>query len=60
MKLKNILTYLPSSVYDLPPRSENNDNPERSDEWLIEAIPKDRRKVYKSRNITFFPIRKYL
>tara|TARA_B100000401_G_scaffold418768_1_gene342879 strand:- start:443 stop:1990 length:1548 start_codon:yes stop_codon:yes gene_type:complete len=48
---KNILTYLPSSVYDLPPRSENNDNPNRSDEWLIEAIPKDRRKVYKSRNI---------
>ena len=48
---KNILTYLPSSVYDLPPRSDNNDNPNRSDEWLIEAIPKDRRKVYKSRNI---------
>ena len=48
---KNILSYLPSSVYDLPPRKENKDDPERRDEWLIEAIPKDRRKVYKSRKI---------
>ena len=26
-------------------------NPNRKDEWLINAIPKDRRKVYKSRKI---------
>ena len=25
--------------------------PNRKDEWLVEAIPKDRRKVYKSRKI---------
>ena len=48
---KKILSYLPSSVYDLPPRSKNNDNPNRKDEWLIEAIPKSRRKVYNSRKI---------
>ena len=48
---KKILSYLPSSVYDLPPRSKNNDNPNRRDEWLIEAIPKSRRKVYNSRKI---------
>ena len=48
---KDILSYLPSSVYDLPPRSEITDDPNRKDEWLVEAIPKDRRKVYKSRNI---------
>ena len=48
---KNILSYLPSSVYDLPPRKESKDDPKRKDEWLIEAIPKDRRKVYKSRKI---------
>ena len=48
---KDILSYLPSSVYELPPRSENNDNPNRKDDWLINIIPKDRRKVYKSRKI---------
>ena len=48
---KDILSYLPSSVYELPPRSENNDNPNRKDDWLINVIPKDRRKVYKSRKI---------
>ena len=48
---KKILSYLPSSVYELPPRSEINDDPERSLDWLIEAIPKDRRKVYNSRKI---------
>jgi len=48
---KKILSYLPSSVHDLPPREKNKDNPNRKDEWLIEAIPKNRRKVYKSRKI---------
>ena len=48
---RNILSYLPSSVYELPPREKGDDNPERKDEWLIKAIPKDRRKVYKAREI---------
>ncbi len=48
---RNILSYLPSSVYELPPRIKPLDNPERKDDWLINAIPKDRRKVYKSRKI---------
>ena len=48
---KKILSYLPSSVYELPPRSKINDDPNRKDDWLIKAIPRDRRKVYKSRDI---------
>ncbi len=49
---KRILSYLPSSVYQLPPRSDSNtDTHDRKDEWLLEAIPKDRRKVYNSRKI---------
>ena len=48
---KNILSYLPSSVYDLPPRLKFKDDPNRKDEWLIEAIPKNRRKVYNFRKI---------
>ena len=48
---KDILSYLPSSVYELPPRGNINDDPNRKDDWLIDFIPKDRRKVYKSRKI---------
>ena len=48
---KKILSYLPSSVYELPPRIKCKDDPERNIEWLINAIPRDRRKVYKSREI---------
>ena len=48
---KEILSYLPSSVYELPQKINSTDDPNRRDEWLIKAIPKDRRKVYKSRDI---------
>ena len=48
---RKILSYLPPSVYELPSRKETKDDPLRKDEWLIEAIPKDRRKVYNMRKI---------
>jgi acetyl-CoA carboxylase carboxyltransferase component len=53
---RRFLSYLPSSVYELPPRSEPNDDvrrddPVRRDSWLIEAVPRDRRKVYDMRRI---------
>jgi acetyl-CoA carboxylase carboxyltransferase component len=58
---------MPSSVYDLPPRAELTDDPERRDDWLISAVPRDRRKVYKMRPIiesvvdqdSFFEIGKF-
>jgi len=48
---RRFLSYLPSSVYDLPPRGPVNDDPERREEWLGDAIPRDPRKVYKMRAI---------
>src|ERR1700675_3960226 len=48
---KRFLSYLPSSVYDLPPRGPVNDDPERREEWLSDAIPRDPRKVYRMRAI---------
>jgi acetyl-CoA carboxylase carboxyltransferase component len=48
---KRFLSYLPSSVYDLPPRGPVTDDPERREEWLSDAIPRDPRKVYKMRPI---------
>ena len=48
---KRFLSYLPSSVYELPPRGPVSDDPERREEWLSDAIPRDSRKVYKMRAI---------
>ena len=48
---KRFLSYLPSSVDELPPLTESNDDPERSDESLLEIVPKDPRKVYKMHTI---------
>ena len=50
---RRFLSYLPSSVFDTPPRAPETerDDPERRDDWLIDAIPRDRRQVYKVRPI---------
>src|SRR5499425_1195127 len=48
---RRFLSYLPSSVYDLPPRGPQTDDPHRREEWLGDAIPRDPRKVYKMRAI---------
>ncbi len=45
-RARRFLSYLPSSVYELPPRTACDDDPGRSDPWLIEAVPKDARKVF--------------
>jgi len=48
---RRFLSYLPSSVYDVPPRGPIADDPARREEWLADAIPRDVRKVYKMRAI---------
>jgi acetyl-CoA carboxylase carboxyltransferase component len=48
---RRFLSYLPSSVYDLPPRGPQEDDPGRQDEMLFQAVPKDKRKVYRMRKI---------
>lgn len=48
---RRFLSYLPSSVHGLPPRLASEDDPERREESLMQAIPRDRRKVYKMRPI---------
>src|SRR5204862_122823 len=45
-RARKFLSYLPNSVHEVPERKENNDDPERSDPWLIEAVPRDPRKVF--------------
>lgn len=48
---RRFLSYLPSSVYELPPTLPCADNPERRDEALMNAVPRNRKQVYKMRPI---------
>lgn len=48
---RRFLSYLPSSVYELPPTIPCDDSPERSDGRLLRVVPRDRRQVYKMRPI---------
>jgi acetyl-CoA carboxylase carboxyltransferase component len=48
---RRFLSYLPSSIDELAPRGPIGDNPDRREDWLVGAIPRDRRRVYKARPI---------
>ncbi|HEV2302778.1 MAG TPA: carboxyl transferase domain-containing protein [Stellaceae bacterium] len=48
---RRFLSYLPASVFELPARTASEDDPRRRDETLFEAVPRERRKVYKMRPI---------
>ena len=50
-RTRRFLSYLPSSVYELPPRGPSADDPARRDEFLVSAVPRDRREVYRMRPI---------
>jgi acetyl-CoA carboxylase carboxyltransferase component len=50
-RTRRFLSYLPSSVHDVAPRAEITDDPERRDDWLLDAIPRATRQVYKIRPI---------
>jgi acetyl-CoA carboxylase carboxyltransferase component len=48
---RRFLSYLPASVHELPPTVACDDDPERGEELLIKAVPRNRRQVYKMRPI---------
>ncbi|WP_131871438.1 MULTISPECIES: carboxyl transferase domain-containing protein [unclassified Bradyrhizobium] len=48
---RRFLSYLPPSVYELPPTLPCTDDPERGDEALMNAVPRNRKQVYKMRPI---------
>ena len=49
--VKQFLSYLPSNVWELPPRGDTGDDPERREESLLSAIPREKRRTYNPRRI---------
>ena len=45
-QIRQWLSYLPSNVWELPPRVEPADDPDRRDERLRRLVPRDRRRAY--------------
>ncbi|MGE4605564.1 MAG: carboxyl transferase domain-containing protein, partial [Myxococcota bacterium] len=50
-RTRRFLSYLPSSVHELPPRGPQHDDPARREDFLIDVVPRSRRAVYKMRRI---------
>jgi acetyl-CoA carboxylase carboxyltransferase component len=50
-RARRFLSYLPSSVDELPPLAPPHDDPERREAELLHLVPKDPRKVYKMRRL---------
>jgi acetyl-CoA carboxylase carboxyltransferase component len=46
--VRRFLSYLPSNVWEMPPRLECGDPPERRDESLISIIPRGQRRPYSA------------
>ena len=50
-QVRRFLSYLPRSVHELAPVTACHDDPNRVEDWLKDAIPRDRRKIYDPRRI---------
>ena len=48
-QVRRVLSYLPSNVWQLPPRQASADDPKRRDEALLSLIPRNRRRGYDPR-----------
>ena len=49
--IRRFLSYLPDSVWQMPPRMETGDDPKRREEKLLSAIPRESRRGYNPRAI---------
>jgi acetyl-CoA carboxylase carboxyltransferase component len=50
-QVKRFLSYLPSSVFELPPRAAPQDDPQRREEDLLAIIPRNPRRAYDTRRV---------
>ncbi|MPY95544.1 MAG: methylmalonyl-CoA carboxyltransferase, partial [Acidimicrobiia bacterium] len=50
-RTRRFLSYLPQNVDQLPERGPVTDDPERREEKLVSIVPRDRRRVFKMRDV---------
>jgi len=50
-QIRQFLSYLPSSVYQVPPHRECQDDPNRREEALLSIVPRNRKKTYDPRRL---------
>lgn len=50
-QIRCFLSYLPSNVWQIPPRATQVDDPHRREDELISIIPRDRRRAYDVRRL---------
>ncbi len=50
-QVRRFLSYLPPSVHGVPPVLPSSDDPNRANESLMKAVPRNRRSVYKMRPV---------
>lgn len=50
-QVRRFLSYLPQNVWQLPPRVEPDDDPNRRDEALLDFMPRDRRRPHNVRKL---------
>jgi acetyl-CoA carboxylase carboxyltransferase component len=49
--IRRFLSYLPASVWEMAPRCQTDDDPERRDERLLSIVPRNRRRVYDAHRV---------
>jgi acetyl-CoA carboxylase carboxyltransferase component len=49
--IRRFLSYVPTSVWEVAPAIESDDDPERREDELLSIVPRDRRKAYEMRRI---------
>ncbi len=49
--VRDFLSYMPDSVWDMPPRAESGDTPDRRDEELMSVIPEEKGSPYNAHEI---------
>lgn len=50
-QVRRFLSFLPSNVYEMAPRSSCDDPVDRAEEKLLEIIPRDRRKIFNTHSL---------
>lgn len=51
LQIRQFLSYLPRSVYHLPPRNRCDDETTRREEELVSIIPRNRKRIYDARKL---------